>query len=135
MLIIDLDKNKCLFTNTNNEIEQKQQDFENTTFKMPTKIVNELKTDLLNLVRISKLKTESQKNIELCLIFLKFFIKTIGNYKEFIIPLETNIYGNREQIFLVNYIIHYFLNFHSYNFIYCIKKRVKNLFKIQKIKK
>ena len=120
MLIIDLDKNKCLFnttTNNNNEKEQKQQDFEDTTFKMPTKIVNELKTDLLNLVRISKLKTESQKNIELCLIFLKFFIKSIGNYKEFIIPLETNIYGNREQIFLVNY---YSFLFNFYNFIFCI---------------
>ena len=92
MLIIDLDKNKILYDDN----------YDKETFKMPDRIINELKADIYNLLRIAKLRKESQKNIELCWIFLRFFIKTIGNYKDFIIPLERNVFGERESIFLVS---------------------------------
>lgn len=96
MLIVDLDKNKIVIQDTN----------ETDVFKMPDKAIAQLKSDLQNLVRISKSRKESQKNIELCWIFLRFFIQLVGHYKEYIIPLETNVYGERELIFMVSLTIY-----------------------------
>lgn len=92
MLIVDLDKNKILTEDSN----------ETDTFKMPETAISQLRSDLINLIRVSKSRKESQKNIELCWIFLRFFIQVIGHYKEYLIPLETNVYGERELIFMVN---------------------------------
>ena len=65
MLIVDLDKNKCL--------QDIQKTDEKDPFKMPEKIVNVLRNDLLNLIRISKFKSESEKNVELCLVCVNNF--------------------------------------------------------------
>jgi hypothetical protein len=64
MLIVDLDKKKCM--------QDIQITDERDSFRMPEKIVNILKNDLINLTRISKFKSESEKNVDLCLVCFYF---------------------------------------------------------------
>lgn len=72
MLIVDLDKQKFIY------------DTQNNGKIIPDNIVKSLKVDLYNLIHSSRLVTEYDKNVELCRVFLKIFVKTCGNYANFI---------------------------------------------------
>lgn len=76
MLIVDLDKQKIL------------QETQDELVPIPDAIVKVLKIDLYNLTNMSKLMSEYEKNVELCKIFLKVFLKTVGNYKLYIFPAD-----------------------------------------------
>ena len=94
MIIVDLDKQKCILDN------------DNDTFSLPDSILKSLKLDIYNLLHIAKSTPEFQKNIELCRIFLKIFLKTIGSYKNYIFPVETSENNNEELKFLVGLIFY-----------------------------
>lgn len=73
MLIVDLDKQKFIF------------DTQNDMKVLPESTVKSLKIDLYNLIHCSKLVTDYDKNVELCRIFVKIFVKTVGTYANFIV--------------------------------------------------
>ncbi|CAF0993496.1 unnamed protein product [Brachionus calyciflorus] len=84
-LIIDLDKQKLIQDNSN------QEDY------IPETLKKCLKTDLNNLQNLSKNLSNYEKNVELCKIFLKFFVKTVGNYQNFFSYADKN--NNESKIF------------------------------------
>jgi hypothetical protein len=102
IIIIDLDKNKCIK-------ESKR------SFSFPDSIIKSLKQDLSSIVQNSKLKLayEYQKNIELCSAFLKFFVQTLGHYKQFLISNDLSSLSEDSNEFLVsdnkNVILRYIL--------------------------
>ena len=100
MIIIDLDKQKCILDN------------DNDTHVLPDSVIKSLKLDLYNLMQVSKFSSKYEKNVELCRIFLKIFLKTIGNYKDFIFPVENNSSSNDEEKlkFLVKILFQNLLN-------------------------
>ena len=73
MIIIDLDKQKCILDN------------DDDTHILPESVLKCLKLDLYNIMHMSKLTSKYEKNVELCRVFLKIFLKTIGNYRDFIV--------------------------------------------------
>ena len=90
MLIIDLDKNKLIHENKNEkEI-------------LPEFVIKELKQDLNSIVQMSKSKEDYQKNAELCRVFLKIFVNTLGNYKKFITPVNNSLEYKTSK-FMVNF--------------------------------
>ena len=95
MIIIDLDKQKCILDN------------DNDVHILPDSVIKTLKLDLYNLTQVSKFSSKYEKNVELCRIFLKIFIKTIGNYRDYIFPIEDfSGKSEEEQLrFLVQWIL------------------------------
>ena len=82
MIVIDLDKHKCILDN----------DYD--IHILPDSVLKTLKLDLYNLMHMSKLASKYEKNVELCRVFVKIFIKTIGNYRDFILPIENSNSNN-----------------------------------------
>ena len=78
---------------------------------MPEFILKELKLGLINLLsKFVNSKNEYQTNVELCQIFLKIFVKTIGNYKNFIVHDNDNENPNDTNYeFLVKFEIWYIM--------------------------
>ena len=93
MIIIDLDKKKCILDN------------DDDIHILPESVIKTLKLDVYNLVHSSKLDSKYEKNVELCRVFLKIFLKAIGNYRDFLLPIDvnsSNSYNNQEKyIFMV----------------------------------
>lgn len=75
---------------------------------LPDGVVKTLKIDLYNLVHNSRLPNDYERNVELCRVFLKVFVKTLGNYANFIVPCEhdkreeASVKKDDEFKFLVN---------------------------------
>ena len=92
MIIIDLDKQKCILDN-DEDIQI-----------LPESVLKCLKLDLYN-ISMSKVTSKYEKNIELCRVFLRIFLKTIGNYRDFMVPIENPSSGEKFK-FLVRNSIH-----------------------------
>jgi hypothetical protein len=104
MIIVDLDKQKI--------IQHQEKDINTNNLCslnnfLPENVLKNLKVDLYNLSTLSKSVPESYKNMQLCKVFMKMFVKTIGNYKNYLIPISCNyndLNGRNElkKKFLVN---------------------------------
>ncbi|RNA39384.1 suppression of tumorigenicity 5 -like [Brachionus plicatilis] len=78
ILIVDLDKQKFIHdTNSSDEM-------------VPESLKKCLKSELTNLVNLSKNMSNYEKNFELCKIFISFFVKTIGNYQNYLVSDNQN---------------------------------------------
>lgn len=95
MLIVDLDKQKFV---------QENQDEMRI---IPECIVKSLKIDLYSLVHSSKSMSDYEKNVALCKIFLKVFLKTVGNYASYIFPStdETDNPDENLKFLVISYLI------------------------------
>lgn len=76
ILIIDLDKHKLSHnTRLYNEI-------------IPENLKKSLKMEINILTNLSKNMSNYEKNLELCKIFINFFVKTIGNYRNYLVSVK-----------------------------------------------
>jgi hypothetical protein len=107
MLIVDLDKQRFIY-----DTAPAPRSASSNHRILPESLLKALKIDLYNLVHNNSSNksqlTDLDKNVELCRVFLKVFVKTIGNYANFIVPDK----DNKEQfIFLVIYYLSVFFIF------------------------
>lgn len=100
MIIVDLDKQKII------QHQEKDLDSNNSNNLcslnnfLPENVLKTLKVDLYNLSTMPKSVPESYKNMQLCKVFMKIFVKTIGNYKSYLIPISSNYndLGGRNEL-------------------------------------
>lgn len=92
MLIVDLDKNRFIYdtrpVNSTAATAASNANGPTTCRILPESIVKALKIDLYNLMHNSRLPNDYEKNVELCRIFLKVFVKTLGNYANYIVACD-----------------------------------------------
>ena len=97
ILIVDLDKNRCV------------QEEGNELFIIPESLLSNLRNELINLTHLFRIKKDEpqiKKNISLCWIFLRFFLNTVGNYRSYLLPIDenkTNCFPNEKLMFMVNF--------------------------------
>ena len=90
MILVDLDKQKIIQQEDAdlNFAGDSQEFASNLANVLPENVVKCLKVDLYNLINSSKTVSEKHKNMLLCKVFLKLFVKTLGNYKNYLISIE-----------------------------------------------
>jgi hypothetical protein len=91
MIIIDLDKQKIIQhqeRDIDSNYNYNKNNFCSLDNFLPENVLKSLRVDLYNLSTISKSVPESYKNMQLCKIFMKIFVRTIGNYKSYLIPIS-----------------------------------------------
>ena len=132
MLIVDLDKQRFIY-----DTAPAPRSASSNHRILPESLLKALKIDLYNLVHNNSSNksqlTDLDKNVELCRVFLKVFVKTIGNYANFIVPDK----DNKEQfIFLVIYsLLSIFFIFGVYLMLSCFLSRRKSLLTRQSLLK
>jgi hypothetical protein len=89
ILIVDLDKQRCIQE-------------EGTELNIiPESLITIFKHELIELIYLFRNKRDentSQQNISLCWIFLRFFVSTCGNYKDYIKPGYTEHEDHRFMV-------------------------------------
>lgn len=97
ILIIDLDKHKFIHdTKLNEDI-------------VPESLKKSLKMQINILTNMSKNMSNYEKNLELCKIFINFFVKTVGNYQNYLVFVNEN--KNETHKFLVRFGFVFFFKF------------------------